>query len=550
LNIYVQMLERMALIALAAYIYSQSHLFINLLKVDLKLKDRVGFILFFSTLSILGTYTAINLQPYALANTRPIGAFMAGYVGGPVIGLIVGAIAGTHRFMLGGYTAFACALSTIVEGLMGAVARKYSKDGDFSILSGFIGTAIAEILQMLIILTFARPLEYSVPLVASIGLPMILINSLGVAIFIMIIKNTREGYRRIGAVHSQQVLNIAGRTINYLRSGLDRETAKNVAEIICEIGDVRGAFVADNKELLANNGIIDDDELISEKLLDYYKDPDFRTMEFVKGDKKIMYYCVPIYSIDYTFEGVIGLQLKSNKSIGNDYFKDFAKELSELLSNQLEIYKLNLLAQKASVAEFKALRAQIEPHFLFNALNTIASFCRSNPNRARELIMDLSHYFRKTLNKREDFIPLREEIFFIDSYLSIEKARFGKRLAIEMDIPQELEDIKMPVYLLQPLIENSIKHGILPKAEGGVVNVKAEATGDIVEFSVLDNGVGMSEKKVKEVTRNWPGIGLKNVNERLKLLYGEENGLKISSTPDVGTVVSFRILKEVMAPSE
>jgi len=549
LNIYVQMLERMALIALAAYIYSQSHLFTNLLKIDLKIKDRVGFILFFSTLSILGTYTAISLHPYALANTRPIGAFMAGYVGGPVIGLIVGAIAGSHRFLLGGYTAFACALSTIVEGLMGAVARKYSKDGDFSILSGFVGTAIAEMLQMIIILTFARPLEYSVPLVASIGLPMILINSLGVAVFIMIIKNAREGYRRIGAVHSQQVLNIAGRTINYLRNGLDRETAKNVAEIICEIGDVKGAFVADSKELLANNGTIKDQD-IYEKLLDYYRNPDFRTMEFMKSDKKILYYCVPIYSIDYTFEGVIGLQLKTVKSLGDDYFKDFAKELSELLSNQLEIYKLNLLAQKASVAEFKALRAQIEPHFLFNALNTISSFCRSNPNRARELIVDLSHYFRKTLNKREDFIPLREEMFFLDSYLSIEKARFGKRLTIDIEVPEELQDLKMPVYILQPLIENSIKHGILPKAEGGIVSVKAEAAGESVEFSVRDNGIGMSEKKVQEVTEYWPGIGLKNVNERLKLLYGEENGLKISSVPDTGTVVSFKIFKEVMAPGE
>ncbi|MHC1720525.1 MAG: LytS/YhcK type 5TM receptor domain-containing protein [Clostridiaceae bacterium] len=540
----------MALIALAAYIYSQSHLFMNLLKTNFKVKDKVGLILFFSTLSIIGTYTAVSLQPYALANTRPIGSFMAGYVGGPVVGLIVGALAGSHRFMLGGYTAFACALSTIVEGLMGAVARKYSKDGDFSILSGFVGTAIAEMLQMLIILTFARPLEYSVPLVASIGLPMILINSLGVAIFIMIIKNTREGYRRIGAVHSQQVLNIAGRTINYLRNGLDRETAKNVAEIICEIGDVKGAFVANSKELLANNGTIKDDAVIYEKLLDYYKNPDFRKMEFSAGERKILYYCVPIYSIDQTFEGVIGLQLKSTKSIGDDYFRDFAKELSELLSNQMEIYKLNLLAQKASVAEFKALRAQIEPHFLFNALNTIASFCRSNPKRARELIVDLSHYFRKTLNKREDFIPLREEMFFLDSYLSIEKARFGKRLAIEVVIPKELEDIKMPVYLLQPLIENSIKHGILPKAEGGQVNVKVEAIGDIVEFSVQDNGVGMSEKKVQEVTQNWPGIGLKNVNERLKLLYGDGNGLKISSATDMGTVVSFKILKEVIAPSE
>jgi len=543
--IYIQMLERMALIALAAYIYNQSHIFKNLIKDELRLGDKIGMIVFFSVLGIIGTYTGINLEPYAISNTRPIGAFMAGYVGGPVIGVIVGVIAGTHRFFLGGYTAFACALSTVVEGLSGAISRKYSKDGAFSVKSGFIGTAIAEMLQMLIILIFSRPLEDSVNLVKTVALPMIIINSIGVVVFINIIKNAKEEYNRAGAIQSQKVLNIAKRTLNHVRKGLDKNTAKNIAEIIYEIGNIKGVFIADNKELLTycGNGI--DEGTLTQNLNEYYKKPDFRTLSFISYNKHVFFYCAPIYSLENTFEGVMGLQAKSEKDL-NNYFEKFASELSDLLSNQMEIYKLNKLAQEASVAEYKALRAQIEPHFLFNALNTISSFCRTNPSKARELIIALSNYFRQTLKRQEDFFVLYEEIDFIQSYLSIEKARFGNRLVIQMEIPEELLNVKMPVFILQPIIENSIKHGILPKENGGIVKIKAEEKCEKVEFSIQDSGVGMTEERLKEVVTNWPGIGLKNVNDRLKLLYGENEGLRIDTVVNSGTNVSFQIPKEVI----
>ena len=543
--IYIQLLERMALIALAAYIYNQSHIFKNLIKDELTLGDKVSMIIFFSVLAIVGTYTGVNLEPYALANTRPIGAIMAGFAGGPVIGVIVGLIAGTHRYFLGGFTAFSCALATIVEGLMGALARKYSKDGAFSVRSGFIGAVIAEMLQMLIILIFSRPLEDSVNLVRTIALPMISINSVGVVVFINIIKNAREEYTRLGAIESQKVLNIAKRTLNHVRKGLDKTTAKNIAEIIYEIGNIKSVFVADNKELLSHCGEGVDEAVLIKNLNEYYKDPDFRIVSFESYSRKLFFYFTPIYSLENTFEGVIGLQARSEKEL-NGYFENFAKELSDLLSNQMEIYKLNKLAHEATVAEYKALRAQIEPHFLFNALNTISSFCRTNPLRARELIINLSNYFRQTLKRQEDFVALFEEIDFVKSYLSIEKARFGDRLKVEVEIPKELMDIKMPVFVLQPIIENSIKHGILPQENGGTVNVSAREIDSYVEFSIVDSGVGMTEDRLEEVCTKWPGIGLKNVNDRLKLLYGREPALNLSTELGGGTTVSFQIPKEVM----
>lgn len=542
--IYVQLLERMALIALAAYIYNQSHIFKNLIKDELKLTDKIGMVIFFSTLSIIGTYTGVSLEPYAIANTRPIGAIVAGYVGGPVVGIIVGLIGGTHRYLIGGFTALACGIATVVEGITGSLARKYSKDGAFSVKSGFIGAVIAECLQMIILLIFSRPLEHTINLVRFIALPMIIINSVGVVIFINIIQNARNEYNRLGAIQAQKALNIAKRTIGHMRKGLDEDTAKNVAEIIYEMSDIRGVFIGGKKGLLTYCGDEVNKQALRNGLQVYYKSPDYAIIKFMSNNREVFFICAPFFTSTNCFEGVIGLKVKSEKNISS-YFWEFAKALSELLSTQIELHKLNKLAQEVSTAELRALRAQIEPHFLFNALNTISSFCRTNPVRARELIIDLSNYFRKTLKTQEDFISLKDELDFVQSYLSIEKARFGERLKIIIDIPENMMSMKVPAFTLQPIIENSIKHGILPKPSGGIVFVRAHCfAGDMV-FSIEDTGVGMDSERLQEVISKWPGIGLKNVNERLKLLYGDKYEVNITTSLNEGTKVSFLIPKEV-----
>lgn len=542
--LYIDLLERMALIALAAYVYNQSHIFKNLIKAKLSIVDKLGMILFFSTVAIIGTYTGVNLEPYAIANTRPIGAILAGYIGGPVIGIIVGLIAGTHRFMLGGFSAVACAISTVLEGIIGALGRKYlARNDEYSLIAGFFTGVIAEITQVLVVLTVARPLSSAINLEKVIALPMIFINSIGVAIIINIIRNAKQEYDRIGAVESQKVLNIAKRTLEYMRIGLNKETSRKVAEIICEIGNVKGVFIAGKEELLTYFGDdIDTDKLkINWEIYDLKRD--CSVIDFISYNKKVFFLCVPISIKNNEYVGAIGFKVKSEKDI-NKYFIEFSKELSGLLSTQIELYMLNQIAHAATTAELRALRAQIHPHFLFNALNTISSFCRTDPNKARLLIINLSNFFRQTLKKEEDFVPLKEEIVFLKSYLAIEKARFGDRLRLDIDIPQSIMYIKMPVFVLQPLIENSIKHGILPRTTGGSVVVKAFEVDNKILFTVEDNGVGMSTQKYNQVINNCPGIGLNNVNKRLKLLYGESYTLKIKTSPSEGTKISFLIPKE------
>jgi two-component system LytT family sensor kinase len=555
----------MALIAISAYIYNQSHVLKNMIKGELKFIDKVALIAFFGILGIIGNYTGVNVEPYAMnsikpmgsiqagyiglhdaiANTRPIAAIVGGYIGGPIFGIIIGIIAGTHRYFLGGFTALSCGVATLAEGFIGGLIKKYSKDEDFNLKHVFIGAVSAECCQMIIILLLSRPFSAALKLVDIIAVPMILINSLGSVIFINIIKSAKEEYNRIGAIEAQRALNIAKKTMNYMRKGLDRKTAKNVSEIIYEMTDADGIFIGDKNGFLAYSGIDICEDKLKKEVKNYNKSPDYRVIELINSDRSMFFVCAPFKIPNSGFEGVLGLGVRSKKNI-NPYFVQFGKELSDLLSNQIELYKLNKLAKEASTAEFRALRAQIEPHFLFNALNTIASFCRTNPLKARELIIDLSNYFRQTLKRQEDFVYLKDEIEFIQSYLSIETARFGDRLRLIIDVPEEMMDKKVPVFVLQPIVENAVKHGILPKPEGGEVYLKAFFEDGEIRFCVRDTGVGMDQKRLKEVLTKWPGIGLKNVNERLKLLYGEDHGLDIKTSVNNGTKVSFSIsMREV-----
>lgn len=558
--IYIQLLENMALIVLFAYIYNQSKVLKRLTGNNFKIKNKILMIIFFGVLGVIGNYTGIDVSPYAMnktnistgylgmydaiANTRPIASIVSGYIYGPIVGSIVGFISGTHRYFLGGFTALACGIATVIEGIVSGIIGKKLKNTNLNIKYACAAAVIAECVQMIVILIFSRPVSMALQLIKIVAVPMIIINSLGTIIFISIIKNAKEECDRIGAIEAQKALNIAQKTLEYMRKdGINIETGKNISKIIYEMTNIDGIFIGNKDGFLTCVGEDIDEKNIKSFLSEYYKSPHYKVIKL----DNMFFTCTPFNVSNSGFQGVLGLGLKSKKNI-TTYFVQFAEELSDLLSNQIELYKLNKLAQEASTAKFRVLRAQIEPHFLFNALNTISSFCRTDPLKARELIIDLSNYFRKTLKRQEDFVTLREEVEFVQSYFSIEEARFGNRLKLIIDIPKLIMNMKMPSFVLQPIVENAVKHGILPKPEGGNVYLKVSLENDEMKFYVRDTGVGMNRDRLKEVLINWPGIGLKNVNERLKLLYGEEYGLSIETSFNKGTKISFTIpIEEVLS---
>ena len=193
-------------------------------------------------------------------------------------------------------------------------------------------------------------------------------------------------------------------------------------------------------------------------------------------------------------------------------------------------------------ARLDALQRQINPHFLFNTLNSIASLVRVRPELAREMTVKLANILRALLKDHDTYVPLSDELDFTDDYLDIEVVRFGAdKLRVEKEIDPRTLDVLVPSILLQPLIENSIKHGLEPRISGGTVTLRSKLEGDRVRIEVADDGVGIGNRPQSALERTGAGIGLKNVQERLEVLYGNQARFSVVSNPGRGTLVSIEI---------
>jgi two-component system, LytTR family, sensor kinase len=195
-------------------------------------------------------------------------------------------------------------------------------------------------------------------------------------------------------------------------------------------------------------------------------------------------------------------------------------------------------------ARMEALQNQINPHFLFNTLNSVSSLVRFDPDTAREMIIKLANILRRLLNSTDSFVPLREELEFIDDYLDIEVVRFGRdKLRVVKELEAQSLDVMVPSMLLQPLVENSIKHGLSSKVEGGSIYLRSRTTDSKLIIEVEDDGVGMGSANILERPSGLggTGIGMANVAERLKVLYGEAARMTIDSHEGKGTLVRLRL---------
>ncbi len=217
--------------------------------------------------------------------------------------------------------------------------------------------------------------------------------------------------------------------------------------------------------------------------------------------------------------------------------------------NALRI-EMKLEEQKRLLLEARldALQRQINPHFLFNTLNSIASLVRVKPELAREMTVKLANILRALLKDHDTYVPLSHELSFTDDYLDIEVVRFGAdKLHVEKEIDPRTLSVMVPSILLQPLIENSIKHGLEPRIHGGTVTLRSRLEGDRVRIEVADDGVGIGNRPESALKREGAGIGMKNVQERLEVLYGSQARFSVVSSPGRGTLVSIELPAAVPA---
>jgi two-component system LytT family sensor kinase len=216
---------------------------------------------------------------------------------------------------------------------------------------------------------------------------------------------------------------------------------------------------------------------------------------------------------------------------------------SKRYEKKLELQQLSL-----NEARLAALSRQINPHFLFNTLNSVASLIRQNPEQARQVVYKLSKILRRLLRRQENLTPLREELSFIDDYLAIEMVRFGDKLRFVREIDPATSDLLVPSMLLQPLVENSIRHGLSNKVDGGTVRIRSRLQEGRLQILVEDDGVGIPEPKLARLFEQ--GIGVSNVNERLKVLYGDEYKMWIDSRPGEGTSTGIEIPEQAGAVAQ
>ena len=242
-------------------------------------------------------------------------------------------------------------------------------------------------------------------------------------------------------------------------------------------------------------------------------------------------------------DGVVGTLAAVTSNEPGPGLIQAALETARWVSTQLELAELDKSRARLVRAEVRALRAQISPHFVYNALTTIASFVRTDPERARELLLEFADFTRYSFRSHAEFTTLAEELRSIDRYLTLERARFGDRLEVRLQIAPEVLPVAVPFLGVQPLVENAVRHGLAAKTGVGTVSIVAEDAGTAFLISVEDDGVGMDPEVLRRHAEEGGHVGLGNIDDRLRSVFGDEFGLVVETAPGAGTKVSMRIPK-------
>lgn len=545
------LLQQTAVIIVIAYLFSKSPAAHYLSGERLRRNEWLVLYLVFSSFSILGTYTGLPVQG-AIANTRAIGAVLAGLIGGPLLGVSVGLTAGIHRFTLGGFTAFSCGVSTTVEGLIGGMVylylmRRKKPELLYFPAVAFLATLIAEALQMLIILALARPFSDAVALVRVIAVPMISANSIGAALFISMVRDQKKVRDKVGATFSAKAFTVADRTLGILSKGFSSETAREMADIIRQETGVGAVAITDRKEILAFSGIGADHHRAGNPVVTTWSQQALKDNKVVFANGYEEHFQCPLsencpigsvlvvpLQMDQEVVGTISLYEPRTKLFLN-INRSFGEGLAALYSHQLLRSRFEEQKSLLIQSELKLIQAQVNPHFLFNALNTIMAILRKDSNRARDLLMQLSNFFRTNLKRSSDMMTLEEELAHIGAYLEIEKARFGERLTVQQEIDPDLMRLQIPVFTLQPLVENAIKHGVAELLDQGRIWIRAYRLQNLAIIEVEDNAGSFCKPLDSQ------GLGMRLVEQRIKNVYGNDYGLNVDCLPDEKTLVRVSI---------
>ena len=379
-----------------------------------------------------------------------------------------------------------------------------------------------------------------------------IVSVIGVWLFLYIINWIEAEQDIYGARAAQLSLAIASRTLPYLRLGFNTHSATITASIIHELTKVDAVSITGRYKRLAFVGQGAEHHKPGEPILSaaVKEAVATKTMKVINSpaDRGCPFpYCplkagvvVPLFTGNNVV-GTIELARINNETV-SELDIHIAEGIANLLSVQIQLAEIDEQRKMREKAELKALRAQINPHFLFNTINIIMSFCRTDPDKARSLLGNLATLMHRAYSNQDELVTLRDELTGVTAYLEIARSRFGDRLDIAVNVDEAVMTALVPALSLQPLVENALSHGLFPKLGNCLLAIDTYTEEDTLVIAISDNGIGIPQPKLAQLKAGKSeGVGITNVNKRLISLFGSKYGLTITSDPPCGTEVRLHI---------
>lgn len=579
LDLSVSMMERVGIVIILAFLLVNVRAFRRLLFSD-RWWARVQLVIIFGAFAILANLTGIEIDVnnhmlqnvvllhipahYSIANARTLAVSVAGIIGGPWVGGTVGLIAGLFRVMQGSWLSWFYLPSSMIIGIFSGLVYK-DPDNQVTIMTPRQGLVVGfsmEFVQMVFVLLFS-PTGWK--LVRFIALPMITINAIGTSIFLSIIAMFLRQETETRATQTQEVLQLAARTLPYFREGLNLKSAGKVAQIIMDYTNFDAISITSRTEILAHVGAGSDHHRATKAMVTKLSAKTIATnrihVAYSKEEIGCSYKNCPLAAAIVVPLDVRGQVVGTAKFYYTESWRltpveiQLATGLGKIFASQIALGLAENQAKLVRDAEIKSLQAQVNPHFFFNAINTISAVMRFDVAKARELLLELSTYFRSNLvGARETQITLKQERRQLDAYLSLEQTRFPDKYNVQYNIDAS-DDVLLPPFTIQVLVENAMKHAFGARKSGNNVKINVVPVGKQLKIEVSDNGFGIDPKKLPKLGKEQvssdrgSGTALQNLNQRLTGLYGVNSKLHFN-TGSNGTTVSTYIplsLKEVPA---
>ena len=373
------------------------------------------------------------------------------------------------------------------------------------------------------------------------------VAGLGVSVIYALARRYARGSRELGTDAERatfETLNLASRAATHLRGGLLAGDPARAARYLRVLLNCEVLVIVDERGAIAVDGGSDRVRASAERLAQAARQSgrvelSRAVVQLEHGERDGV--AAPIMIRGRSIGAIVAFSRTVRPGLVRA-----TDEVADWVAAQLELADLDASRAALAEAEVRALRAQISPHFIYNALNAIASFITTDPPKARDLVLEFADFTRYSFRRDGDFTTIAEELGSVDSYLKLERARFGDRISVTLQIAPEVLGTVIPFLSVQPLVENAVRHGLESKEGGGHITITAEDSGSYAQITVEDDGVGIDPEVLRDVLAGRPStghIGLRNVDSRLRQVYGNAHGLVVETNVDAGTLVTMRVPK-------